>query len=77
MDIGVILKQFEAPDEVGEMVLGRFEVVRVGARPLGSAWRRLTAVRRPPLSSTCLPLPTTGCSSLPGRRRNWNCCMRG
>jgi hypothetical protein len=27
MDIGVILKRFEAPDEVREMILGRFEVV--------------------------------------------------
>ena len=37
MDIGVILKRFEAPDEVREMPLGRFEVVRIGGLPVGRA----------------------------------------
>jgi hypothetical protein len=33
----VILRRFESPDEVREMVLGRFEVVRVGGITLGRA----------------------------------------
>ena len=37
MDVGVILKRFEAPDEVREMTLGRFEVVRVGPATIGRA----------------------------------------
>jgi hypothetical protein len=37
MDIGVILKRFEAPDEVREMILGRFEVVRIGGLTVGRA----------------------------------------
>ena len=32
MDIGVILRRFESPDEVREMTLGRFEVIRLGGR---------------------------------------------
>lgn len=30
MDVEVILKRFEQPDEVREMQLGRFEIVRLG-----------------------------------------------
>jgi hypothetical protein len=37
MDIGVILKRFETPDEVREMPLGRFEVVRIGGLTIGRA----------------------------------------
>jgi uncharacterized RmlC-like cupin family protein len=37
MDVGVILKRFEAPDEVREMVLGRFELVRIGGLTIGRA----------------------------------------
>jgi hypothetical protein len=37
MDVGVILKRFEAPEEVREMPLGRFEVVRLGGLTLGRA----------------------------------------
>lgn len=33
----VILKRFEAPDEVREMQLGRFEIVRVGGMTIGRA----------------------------------------
>ncbi len=33
----MILKRFDAPDEVREMPLGRFEVVRLGALTLGRA----------------------------------------
>ena len=37
MDIGVILKRFEAPDEVREMPIGRFEVVGIGGLTVGRA----------------------------------------
>ncbi len=37
MDMGVILKRFEAPDEVREMILGRFEVVSIGGLTVGRA----------------------------------------
>jgi quercetin dioxygenase-like cupin family protein len=37
MDVGVILKRFEAPDEVREMPLGRFEVVGIGGLTVGRA----------------------------------------
>jgi len=37
MDMGVILKRFEAPDEVREMTLGRFEVVKIGGLSIGRA----------------------------------------
>ncbi len=45
MDVDVILKRFETPDEVREMPLGRFEVVHPGGRTLGRAtcqlgWQR-------------------------------------
>jgi quercetin dioxygenase-like cupin family protein len=33
----VILKRFETPDEVREMTLGRFEVVRIGGLTIGRA----------------------------------------
>lgn len=35
--VGVILKRFDAPDEVREMVKGRFEVVRIGGMTIGRA----------------------------------------
>jgi len=37
MDMGVILKRFETPDEVREMPLGRFEVVHIGGLTIGRA----------------------------------------
>ncbi len=37
MDVGVILKRFDAPDEVRTMALGRFEVVRIGGLTVGHA----------------------------------------
>ena len=35
--IDVILKRFETPDEVREMVKGRFEIVRLGGMTIGRA----------------------------------------
>ena len=43
--LDVILKRFEEPDEIREMVKGRFEIVRIGGLTIGRAtyepgWRR-------------------------------------
>ena len=35
--IDIILKRFEAPDEVREMTLGKFEIVRLGSMTVGRA----------------------------------------
>lgn len=35
--LGVVLKRFDAPDEVREMAKGRFEIVRIGGMTLGRA----------------------------------------
>jgi hypothetical protein len=37
MDVGVIVRRFDAVDEVREMTLGRFEVVRIGGLTIGRA----------------------------------------
>ena len=37
MDLHVILKRFDQPDEVREFALGRFEVVRLGGMTIGRA----------------------------------------
>ncbi|HEX5723901.1 MAG TPA: cupin domain-containing protein [Longimicrobiaceae bacterium] len=37
LDVDVVLKRFEAPDEVREMVKGRFELVRLGGITVGRA----------------------------------------
>jgi len=49
VDVGVILKRFEEPDEVRELDHGRFEVVRLGGMTIGRAtyqpgWRWSTHV---------------------------------
>jgi uncharacterized RmlC-like cupin family protein len=54
----VILKRFEQPDEVREMTLGRFEVVRIGSMTIGRAtyqpgWRWSEHVGRPLGQSHC------------------------
>jgi uncharacterized RmlC-like cupin family protein len=37
MDVQAIIRRFEAPDEVREMTLGRFEVIRLGGLTIGRA----------------------------------------
>jgi quercetin dioxygenase-like cupin family protein len=37
MDVGVILKRFEAPDETRQLELGRFELVHIGGISIGRA----------------------------------------
>jgi hypothetical protein len=37
MDVDVVLKRFESPDECREMTLGRFEIVRLGGVTVGRA----------------------------------------
>ena len=36
-NVDVILRRFEAPDEIREMTLGRFELVRLGGLTIGRA----------------------------------------
>ena len=49
MNVDVILRRFESPDEVREMTLGRFEVIRLAGMTIGRAtyqpgWRWSTHV---------------------------------
>jgi quercetin dioxygenase-like cupin family protein len=37
MDVDVVIKRFEQPDEVRQMVKGRFELVRLGGMTVGRA----------------------------------------
>jgi len=37
MNLDVVLKSFESPDEVRQMTKGRFEIVRVGGMTIGRA----------------------------------------
>lgn len=37
MNVDVVLKRFESPDEVREMTLGRFDIVRIGGLTIGRA----------------------------------------
>ena len=37
MDLGVVRKRFEQPDEVREFELGKFEVIRIGGMTIGRA----------------------------------------
>jgi quercetin dioxygenase-like cupin family protein len=37
MNVDVVLKRFESPDEVRQMQLGRFEIVRIGGMTIGRA----------------------------------------
>ena len=37
MDVDVVLRRFESPDEMREMVKGRFELVRLGGMTVGRA----------------------------------------
>jgi hypothetical protein len=37
MNTDVILRRFEQPDETREMVLGRFEIIRIGGMTVGRA----------------------------------------
>ena len=51
MELDVVLRRFESPDEVREMVKGRFDVVRIGGLTIGRAayepgWRSSEHVGR-------------------------------
>ena len=37
VDVGVILKRFEAPDETRQLELGKFELVHIGGMSIGRA----------------------------------------
>ena len=56
----VLLKRFEQPDEVRDMTLGRFEVVRLGGMTIGRTiclpgWRWSDRVLRAAASASCAP----------------------
>jgi quercetin dioxygenase-like cupin family protein len=57
-DVSVVLKRFESPDEVRELVKGRFEIVRIGGLTIGRAtyepgWRWSEHVGRPLGATRC------------------------
>jgi len=37
VDVGVVLKRFETPDETRDLELGKFEIVRIGGVIIGRA----------------------------------------
>ena len=58
MDLDVVLKRFESPDEVREFELGRFELVHLGGMTIGRAtyrpgWKWSEHVGRPLGQSHC------------------------
>lgn len=58
MNSDVILKRFEQPDEVRQMIKGRFEIVRIGGLTIGRAtyepgWRWSEHVGRAAGQSRC------------------------
>jgi quercetin dioxygenase-like cupin family protein len=78
-DIAVILKRFERPDEVREMIKGRFEIVRIGELTIGRAtyepgWRWSEHVgpslglTRCPVEHVGLVLSGTATAALDNRR---------
>jgi hypothetical protein len=63
-DVGVILKRFEAPDEIRRFELGTFEVITIGGRTIGRAtyqpgWRWSQHVG-PSLGLTRCPIEHVG-----------------
>ncbi len=57
--LDVILRRFETPDEVREMVKGRFEVVRIGGLTIGRAtyqpgWKWSEHVGEPAGARSCM-----------------------
>ena len=58
MNTEVILRRFEQPDEIRQLTLGRFEVVRIGGLTIGRAtyqpgWRWSEHVGRPLNKERC------------------------
>jgi uncharacterized RmlC-like cupin family protein len=72
-DVDVILKRFEAPDEVREFELGKFEVVHIGGVTIGRAtyqpgWRWSEHVGKPLGQTHCnvehVGLVVSGCAAV-------------
>jgi len=70
--IDIILKRFESPDEAREMVLGKFEIVRLGSMTIGRAtyqpgWKWSEHVGKPIGQSLCqvehVGLVVSGCAT--------------
>jgi quercetin dioxygenase-like cupin family protein len=72
MDIAVILKRFERPDEVREFEKGRFEIIKIGGMTIGRAtyepgWRWSEHVGRATGASHChvehVGMVVSGCAT--------------
>ena len=72
MDVGVILKRFDRPDEVREFERGRFELVHIGGMTIGRAtyqpgWKWSDHVGRALGQSSCqvehVGLVVSGCAT--------------
>jgi uncharacterized RmlC-like cupin family protein len=73
MDLPVILRRFDQPDEVREFELGRFEVVNIGGMALGRAtyqpgWKWSEHVGKPLGQTHCevehIGLVLSGCAAV-------------
>jgi uncharacterized RmlC-like cupin family protein len=71
-DVGVILKRFEAPDEIRQFELGRFELVRIHGMAIGRAtyqpgWKWSEHVGKPLGQTHCqvehVGLVISGCAT--------------
>ena len=72
MDLDVVLKRFESPDEVREFALGRFELVHLGGMTVGRAtyrpgWKWSEHVGKPLGQARCdvahVGLVLSGCAT--------------
>jgi mannose-6-phosphate isomerase-like protein (cupin superfamily) len=72
MDLDVVLKRFEQPDEVREFELGKFELVRIGGMTIGRAtyqpgWKWSVHVGAPPGQGSChvehVGMVVSGCAT--------------
>jgi hypothetical protein len=73
MDLPVILRRFDQPDEIREFELGRFEVVNIGGMTLGRAtyqpgWKWSEHVGKPLGQTRCevehVGLVVSGCAAV-------------
>ena len=72
MDLDVVLKRFEQPDEVREFELGKFELVRIGGMTIGRAtyqpgWKWSVHVGAPLGQASCqvehVGMVVSGCAT--------------
>jgi len=72
VDLDVVLKRFDTPDEVREFALGRFELVRIGGMTVGRAtyqpgWKWSVHVGAPLRQQSCqvehVGMVVSGCAT--------------